>query len=215
VWHVQPIGWFTMKPRSFIVTGISAALFVSSVVAGPSASAKRKKPTKPKSAKGKSAAAAPSDAAPTVAAGQRNFTCTGSESSRLTEFTVTGTVDSEIVMTNVTVTKNYVEEGGVAVSQPTVVMTSARPKLTTPRESFEKFVVYVFNEVPKLATAADVGKYAYGYRINFPDKILPEPEFWAVIIVEGYLAKEGTLANDQRWDTTKAVIASATCKFVS
>jgi hypothetical protein len=203
-----------MKPRSVLVTGIAAALLGSSLGVGPAATAKPKKTTKPKAAKSKPPAATAA-AAPPVPAGQRNFTCTGSESSRLTEFTVTGTIDSEIVMTNVTVTKNYVEEGGAAVSRPTVVMTSARPKLTTPRESFEKFVVYQFNEIPRLAAPSDVGKYTYDYRINFPDTISPDPEFWAMIIVEGYLAKEGTIANDQHWDTTKAVLARATCKFVS
>jgi hypothetical protein len=203
-----------MKPR-VIGSGIAAAaLLALSLGVGSAATAKPKKTTKPKAAKNKPPAATPA-AAPPVVAGLRNFTCTGSESSRLTEFTVTGTVDNEIVMTNVTVIKNYVEQDGAAVSQPTVVMTSARPKLTTSRDSFEKFVVYQFNEVPRLAAASDVGKYTYGYRINFPDTILPDPEFWAMIIVEGYLAKEGTIANDQHWDTTKAVLARATCKFVS
>jgi hypothetical protein len=105
------------------------------------------------------------------------------------EYTFTGTISSDIVMTNVSVTKNYVEQDGAAVSQPVVVMTAARPKLTTPCDSFEKFVVYRLNKIPPLATAEDVGKYAYDYRINFPDTISVDPEFKVVMIVDGYLAK--------------------------
>jgi hypothetical protein len=200
-----------MKLRMVFVMGTVVMALVSSANAAHSASTKTKKVAK--SAKTKTPPAA-TKANQLVAAGLRNFTCTGSESSRLSEYTVTGTIDQNIVMTNVTVTKNYVEQDGAAVSKPTVVMTSAKPKLTTPRESTEKFVVYQFNEIPQLASAADVGKYTYAYRINFPDTILPEPEFWAILLVQGYLGKEGSVANDQRWDDTKLVLADSVCKFV-
>jgi hypothetical protein len=202
-----------MKLRILFVTSVVATVLCTLGAVSPSATAKAKKtPKRPKATK---VAARPTPANPAAApSGLRNFSCTGSAASRLTEYTYTGTIDSDIVMTNVSVTKNYVEQDGAAVSQPTVVMTAANPKLTTARDSFEKFVVYQLNRIPPLATAADIGKYAYDYRINFPDTISTDPDFWSVMIVEGYLAKEGTLTNDPQWDTTRAVLVDATCKFV-
>jgi hypothetical protein len=174
------------------------------------ASAKKSKTTKPKPSS-KPVVTKANKAAPTA---QRSFSCTGSESSKLTEYTMTGNVSSDVVLTNLVVTKNYIEQDGAAVSQPTVVMTAAKPTLTTPRESYETFVTYRLNQIPQQATAADVGTYTYDYRINFPDTIPTTPEFVGTILVQKYLAKEGALANDQHWDTTKLVIATSVCKFV-
>jgi hypothetical protein len=205
-----------MKLLKTPVIGISVGLLVSLSLSAPPATAAAKKTTKPKTTKSKTTKPNNTKTRPaSSSAGSLIFTCTGSDfTGRLTEHTVTGTVDSNIVMTNVVVTKNYVEQGGAAVLQPVVVLRSASPKLTTPRESVEKFVVYQFNKVPLLATAADVGTYTYDYRINFPDTIPTGPEFESVILIQGYLGKEGKVANDQTWDDTKLVIASAECKFV-
>jgi hypothetical protein len=197
-----------MKLRNTFATIMAAAVLLATAGFSPSANAKAKKIVKPKAAAPKTNALAP------AAGGSLNFTCTGSGPTRLTEYTVNGTIDRNIVMTNVTVIKNYVEVNGAAVSQPTVVLTVAKPKMTTPVSSYESFVAHQFNVIPPLANPADVGTYTYDYAINIPDTISTDPDFVGTILVQGYLGKEGTLSGDPVWDDTRLTVATAVCKFV-
>jgi hypothetical protein len=197
-----------MRLRKFVAAGfvfvaVTSVVGVSQTVNAttkprPKVRAKKAPTTKPKQS---------------AASESKRFTCTGQQQSKLTSYTVTGTVDSNITITNVTLIKNFVEVDGAAVSQPTVVLKIADPKRLVEPDTTYRYVSYVFNKLPTI-TAADVDKFFFVYGMSFPDKMPTDPKFTGVTRYERYKGYEGSLANDQRWYSTDLATLTSECSFI-
>jgi hypothetical protein len=153
-------------------------------------------------------------AEPSVNAATRTFTCTGQDQSKLSNHTVTGTVGADSSVTNVTVIKNFVKSDAGIVSQPAVVVTIASPKRLPERDLLYKYVSFELNELPQI-TPADVDKFFFVYEFRFPKTMPAGPDFTGIIKYEKYKGYEGSLANDQRWNTTDLAVMPSACSFTS
>jgi hypothetical protein len=163
--------------------------------------------------KAKKKVAAPK-AQPPVSAASRTFTCTGEDMSKLSNHTVTGTVGSDSSVTNVTVTKNYVQSNGAIVNQPAVVLNIASPKRLPERDPLYKFVSYELNKLPQI-TPAEVDKFFFVYEFRVPQTMPAGPEFTGIIKYDKYKGYEGSLANDQRWYSTDLAVMPSPCSYTS
>jgi hypothetical protein len=201
----------TVRSVALVVSVLVMAVFVMAAAPMISANGKPKKTAAKKKSRSTTtvvgAKAAPSGG------GARNFTCTGSEADRVTERTVTGTVDAKLVLTNVTVTQNYQEVNGAVVQQSMVVVKTASPRLKPDDSSTDGLITYFLNELPR-ATAADVGKFAYLYQFNLKDPRPVGPEFISGMYYGKYIGIEGSASNDPRWSYTDVRAFDMKCSYV-
>ena len=147
-------------------------------------------------------------------AAARSFSCIGGSNDRITERMITGTVDSQMVLTNVTVTQTYQKVNNAMVQNPVVVLTTPKAVVTFMNsEAMLNRVAFILNELPR-ATAADVGKFAYTYQFKLPKKLPAGPNFDAWMSYERNKGYEGSAANDQRWYSTDLQAFGLKCAFV-
>jgi hypothetical protein len=157
--------------RNLLLAGVVLATVATLATAPPSAEAKPK-------AKKKAVATNPKTS---PGAAIRNFTCDGQDTrGKRTNHTVTGTVDSNLTVTNVTVTKNFAEVDGAMVNQPTVMVNIAAPKRLVQRDRLYRYVSYELNVLPPI-TPADVDKFSWVYEFRVPD-VFPTEAVWKGIL---------------------------------
>jgi hypothetical protein len=99
----------------------------------------------------------------------KRFSCQGSGGLPLNERIVTGTVSSNIIVTDVTVTKTHQFIDGEIVAQPLVDLVSTNPPVE--RSPILEFDSFELNRLPAV-TAADAGEIMSVYKLNVP-KVLP------------------------------------------
>jgi hypothetical protein len=144
----------------------------------------------------------------------RNFSCIGGGKARITERLVVGTVDSQMTLTNVTVTQTHQKVGGAMVKSSVVVLNTPKSEVTFRNsDAMLDRVGFILNELPR-ATAADVGRFAFTYDLMLPKKLPAGANFDAWMSYEMKKGYEGSAANDQRWHTTDVQAFGLKCAFV-
>jgi hypothetical protein len=164
------------------IVAVVAALVLGTFVGASTASAKPKttRAKKPKVTKVKTT--------PKTPASVRRFSCQGSSGLELTERIVTGTVTSDIVVTDVTVTKTHQFIDGAVVAQPIVDIVSANP--TVERSPIRPYDSFQLNRLPAVA-ANGVGEIVSVYKLNF-SKVLPTaPTFKVGLFFDTWKALDG------------------------
>jgi hypothetical protein len=135
----------------------------------------------------------------------RRFSCLGTNEQRVTERLVTGTVNSKIVLTNVSVTQNFQLINNILVEQPVVVLTAANPP--GEQDPGSDLIVFRLNErLP--ATAADVDKLFVTYRFNFKNTLPPGPTFVAGLYFTTHKGTAGPAVNEYRWSLISSLASS-------
>jgi hypothetical protein len=143
----------------------------------------------------------------------RNFSCLGSGPRRVTERMVTGTVTSNLVLTNVTVTQTHQIINNTQIAQPIVVLESRNPP-GRPDPGSELIVFRLNEESP--ATANDVGKFVELYQFNLSKPLPAGPEFEAGLYFSTSVGAAGPARNEFRWSRVGAGGAySMKCRYVS
>ncbi len=196
-----------MKRRSTqaVILMCAVMLMAPTAMAKPTASKSKKKKTKVVStAKAKSAAGS-----------SRQFSCLGSGQQRVTERLITGTIDSKLSLTNVTVTRNFQLVDNTLVEQPTVVLRVAKPP--SEQDPVSGLIVFRLNERP-LATAADVDKLFETYQFNFKNTLPPGPDFEAGLYFTTHIGVAGPAANEYRWSLIASLASGGAygmkCRYV-
>jgi hypothetical protein len=211
-----------MDRRKFrsAVTACAVVVLVFCGLSGPGADAKPKV-TKPKRKARTTTTARPRQVpstAPSAAAGgggSRNFSCVGSNSLRVTERQVTGTVNANVLVTNVTVTQTQQLIDNTLVAQPVVVLQSPNPPGEPDPGS--DLIVFRLNELP-LATATDVDRLLSIYRFNFISPRPAGPTFQSGLYFTTYKGVAGPATNEYRWSLISSLATSGAysmdCQYV-
>jgi hypothetical protein len=187
-------------------TGSLVAFVLVALLSTKAASAKPKV-TKPKKRSTPTTLVAPKT--PTASkngAGARNFSCIGSNTQRVTERVVAGTIDANATVTNVTVTQTVQIIDNVLVEQPVVVLTSPNP--VGKHELSSDLIIFQLNELPRVATAADVDRLVTVYLLNIRDVMAPGPTFEEGLYFTTYKGAKGTAANEYKWSLVSSLAYS-------
>jgi hypothetical protein len=173
--------------------------------------AKKKSKTTTKAVRKKSI----SPTTPAKLAAPRGFSCQGSGGLQLNERIVTGTVTSNIVVTNVTVTKTHQFINDAIVAQPIVDLVSPNPPGA--KVPLYDLIAFELNKLPP-ATAGDVGKIMSVYRLNFASTLPVGPTFKTGLFFDSWKAAAGPADGQFQWNLIPSVAVTGSydmdCSYI-